>query len=181
MGDRKAACHYFDPQFDPNRLGRSKRKPCNDLADVRIALPFTLQCNECHTFLSVGTKFNAKKEKAGFYINVIPLLRFYCKCSHCKQTLALKTDPKNADYEVEGGATRCYETKKGHEQFEDKSALDKKHRALEELILASHREMADQDELEALLARNRYIERLQLIHERLLERLGMEIHPDSFH
>lgn len=37
------------------------------------------------------------------------VFRFYFRCSACAAEMTMKTDPENADYTVEKGATRNYE------------------------------------------------------------------------
>ena len=39
----------------------------------------------------------------------IKIFRFYYRCTACSAEFCMKTAPKNADYVVEGGATRNYE------------------------------------------------------------------------
>ena len=65
-------------------------------------LPFSLQCGTCGEYIYRGTKFNAMKEEAGEYLG-IPVWRFYFRCSNCSAEMAMKTDPKNADYVCELG------------------------------------------------------------------------------
>lgn len=36
----------------------------------------------------------------------IPIFRFYIRCPRCAQEISFKTDPENADYKAENGATR---------------------------------------------------------------------------
>jgi hypothetical protein len=57
-----------------------------------------------------GTKFNTRMEdvKGENYLG-LKIFRFYYRCTHCSAEFCMKTDPKNADYTVEAGATRNYE------------------------------------------------------------------------
>ena len=83
-----------------------------------------------HTRIDKGKKFNARKETAsGEEYYGIKLFRFYIvcpthlqsvspcadygarvqKCTLCSSEITFKTDPKNADYTCEHGATRNFE------------------------------------------------------------------------
>ena len=77
---------------------------------VRMMLPMSVRCNTCGTFLYKGTKFNTRMEdvRGEDYLG-IKIFRFYYRCTACSAEFCMKTDPKNADYVVEGGATRNYE------------------------------------------------------------------------
>ena len=96
----------------------------------------------------------------GVYLG-ITRWRFYIKCTHCSRPLTFLTDPKNADYEMESGGTRNYEythQKKAHdekaEKDEEKEAKEDPLKALETRVLESQREMADEENLEAIRAMN---------------------------
>jgi RNase P subunit RPR2 len=116
MGERKVLNKYIPPDFDPALVPRGTKLSAKDgTVDVRMMLPFTLQCDNCHTFLYRGRKFNSKKELMGGtdgkYLG-ITRWRFYIKCTHCSRPVTFLTDPRNADYELESGGTRNYELKK---------------------------------------------------------------------
>lgn len=161
MGERKIINKYIPADFDPRLVPRSK-KPKDALKSVRMMLPFSIQCQTCSSFMYAGRKFNSKKENVkgdkGTYLG-IQRFRFYIKCTACSRPISFLTDPKNADYEMESGATRNFEASKetgggGGEGDESKEKGDDPMRALEERVLASQREMADLDALEEVRALN---------------------------
>ena len=100
---------YYPPDFDPAKLPRGKRPDHNSMK-VRMMLPMSVQCKTCGTFMYKGTKFNMKKEDVdGDTYLGIQIFRFYWRCSACAAEITMLTDPKNADYNMELGATRNYE------------------------------------------------------------------------
>ncbi len=166
MGERKVVNKYIPADFDPKLIPRGTKLSKKDgTVPVRMMLPFSVQCETCHTFLYRGRKFNSKKEAMGGpdgrYLG-IQRWRFYIKCTHCARTISFLTDPKNADYEMESGGTRNYEVYKDKAKTEVESALEKDQeekedlmKALENRVLDSQREMADLDNLEEIKAMNR--------------------------
>ena len=165
MGERKVVAKYFPPDFDPSLVPRGKKLSAKDgTVPVRMMLPFSIQCSNCHTFLYKGRKFNSKKEPMGgpdgVYLG-ITRFRFYIKCTHCARPVTFLTDPKNADYEMESGGTRNFEYTKdkkeqeanAEEEEEEKKKLDPL-AALESRVLDSQREMAEMDQLEEIRALN---------------------------
>lgn len=70
-------------------------------------LPFSARCSTCGEHIPKGRKFNARKETcwSETYLGV-QIFRFYVRCTLCAAEISFKTDPKNADYELEQGATR---------------------------------------------------------------------------
>lgn len=157
MGERKVLNKYIPADFDPSLVPRSK-KPKDGMVTVRMMLPFSVQCCTCSTFLYRGRKFNSKKEAVegpdGKYLG-IQRYRFYIKCTGCSRPVTFLTDPKNADYEMESGATRNYEVYKDKEKTEGEDAAQKEEeekedpmKALENRVLESQREMQDLDNLE---------------------------------
>lgn len=166
MGERKVVNKYIPADFDPKLIPRGTKLSKKDgTVPVRMMLPFSIQCETCHTFLYRGRKFNSKKEAMGGpdgrYLG-IQRWRFYIKCTHCARTISFLTDPKNADYEMESGGTRNYEVYKDKAKTEEESILEKDQeekedimKALENRVLDSQREMADLDNLEEIRAMNR--------------------------
>lgn len=154
---------YVPPDFDPSLVPRGKR-PKDGLVTVRMMLPFSVQCSTCNTFLYRGRKFNSKKESVsgseGKYLG-IQRFRFYIKCTACSRPITFLTDPKNADYEMESGATRNYEVYKDQAKTNDAAVLDKEleeeedpMKKLENRVLDSQREMEEMDNLEEIKAMN---------------------------
>lgn len=163
MGERKVVNKYLPPDFDPSLVPRTK-KPKDGLVSVRMMLPFSIQCTNCSTFMYQGRKFNSKKESVqgaeGKYLG-IQKFRFYIKCTACSQPVSFLTDPQNADYEMESGATRNYELHKDKKTTEDTAAQEVEEeetidplKGLENRVLASQREMQDMDNLEEIKAMN---------------------------
>jgi len=62
MGERKGLVTYISPDFDPALVPKSKKKSAGSREEIRLALPFSLQCVSCYEFMYKGRKFNAKKE-----------------------------------------------------------------------------------------------------------------------
>mmetsp|Transcript_32000 Transcript_32000/g.52857 ORF Transcript_32000/g.52857 Transcript_32000/m.52857 type:complete len:311 (-) Transcript_32000:140-1072(-) len=163
MGERKVVNKYLPPDFDPSLVPRTK-KPKDGLVSVRMMLPFSIQCTNCSTFMYQGRKFNSKKESMqgadGKYLG-IQRFRFYIKCTACSQPVSFCTDPQNADYAMESGATRNYELQKDKKTTEDTAAQEEEEeetndplKGLENRVLASQREMQDMDNLEEIKAMN---------------------------
>lgn len=100
---------YIPPDFDPAKLPRGK-KLVQGRMDVTMMLPMNVQCVTCGNFMYRGTKFNSKKEDVvGEDYLGMKIFRFIMKCKQCNSFFSIKTDPKNADYAVEYGATRNFE------------------------------------------------------------------------
>lgn len=165
MGERKVVNTYIPADFDPSLVPRGKKLSSKDgTVPVRMMLPFSLQCDTCHTFLYRGRKFNSKKEAMGGpdgkYLG-ITRWRFYIKCTHCSRPVTFLTDPKNADYEMESGGVRNYEIQKdkaaSEKEADEVHELEEKldpMKALENRVLESQMEMADLDNLEEIKAMN---------------------------
>ncbi|TQS33576.1 hypothetical protein Golomagni_06073 [Golovinomyces magnicellulatus] len=106
MADRKALNHYYPPDFDPSKIPRRKQ-PKEQQQTVRLMAPFSMRCNSCAEYIYKGRKFNARKELVvGQDYYGIKIFRFYIKCTRCSAEITFKTDPKNADYVAEHGASR---------------------------------------------------------------------------
>ena len=164
MGERKVLNKYIPPDFDPSLVPRMKKKK-DATQEVRMMIPFSMQCSSCSSFMYRGKKFNSKKEVVtgpeGKYLG-IQILRFYIKCNTCARPITFLTDPKNHDYKCESGAVRNYEmwndeaaekTEQKEEREEEEEIDDMKR--LENRVEDSKREMKDMDELDEILAMNK--------------------------
>ena len=171
MGERKVLNKYIPSDFDPSlvpkhkntKAGRKEAKKEGKI-DVRMMIPFSMQCNTCGTFMYRGKKFNSLKEDVtgakAKYLNT-QRFRFYIKCIVCSRQITFLTDPENGDYEMEDGAERNYEVwkdkKKTEEAEEEGREVEDKMdsmKALENRVEDSRREMRDLDELDEIKALN---------------------------
>lgn len=176
MADRKALNHYYPPDFDPSKIPRRKA-PKDAQQTVRLMAPYSMRCNTCGEYIYKGKKFNARKELVvGEDYYGIKIFRFYIKCTQCSAEITFKTDPKNADYTAEHGASRNFVPTKeaeGEEEEEDKllteeEKLEKKlekmegdpMKQLEARTLDSKREMEILDALQDIRTRNARLERV---------------------
>lgn len=71
---------------------------------MRFELPFNIWCSSCGVHLAQGRRFNARKSQVGEYLST-KIWSFRCKCV-CGHFFDIRTDPKNAQYEVGEGAKR---------------------------------------------------------------------------
>lgn len=110
MGERKVLNKYYPPNYDPKAIPRLRR-PKDTQYTVRLMAPFNMRCTNCGNFVYKGTKFNATKETVNgeTYLG-IKIFRFYIRCPKCCSEIAFKTNPKEADYVCEIGATRNFES-----------------------------------------------------------------------
>eukprot|EP00618_Florenciella_parvula_P000267 CAMPEP_0119490014 /NCGR_PEP_ID=MMETSP1344-20130328/15305_1 /TAXON_ID=236787 /ORGANISM="Florenciella parvula, Strain CCMP2471" /LENGTH=257 /DNA_ID=CAMNT_0007525117 /DNA_START=41 /DNA_END=810 /DNA_ORIENTATION=+ len=167
MGERKKLTMYYPPDFDPKLVPRIKRVE-NFKCEVRMMLPFTVQCNTCGEFMYMGKKFNSMKENAqGEKYKGIQIIRFYIKCSTCSKEMTFKTDPENGDYTMESGGSRTFEMWKeksavAETNLSERLEADKQDAmtALENRTLDSKKEMEILDALDELKAINQRKERV---------------------
>ncbi|KAJ8607478.1 hypothetical protein CTAYLR_009424 [Chrysophaeum taylorii] len=162
MGERKVLNRYFPPDFDPLLVPKRKWDPYKQV-EVRMMIPFSLQCNKCGEFMYRGKKFNSRKEDVmgDDYLGVRKY-RFYIKCSVCSNEIAFKTDPQNNDYVCESGATRNFEIwKKGEECEKEEEEEGNAMAALESRTLDSKMEMDILDALDEIKAVNQRRARLE--------------------
>lgn len=174
MADRKALNHYYPPDFDPSKIPRRKQ-PKEQQQTVRLMAPFSMRCNSCAEYIYKGRKFNARKELVvGQDYYGIKIFRFYIKCTRCSAEITFKTDPKNADYVAEHGASRNVvpmkddRAEEGDELLTEEEKLERKlekmegdpMKQLEERTLDSRREMEIMDALQDIRTRNARLERV---------------------
>ena len=107
-----------------------------------MMLPFSIQCSSCSSFMYRGRKFNSKKESVkgekGKYLG-IQRFRFYIKCTVCSRPITFLTDPQNADYEMESGATRNYEVHKDKERTDEEMVADRLRSRARSSLVQTHR------------------------------------------
>lgn len=169
MGERKVLNRYFPPDFDPLLVPKRKWDPYKQV-EVRMMIPFSMQCNKCGEFMYRGKKFNSRKEDVigDDYLGVRKY-RFYIKCSLCNNEIAFKTDPQNNDYVCESGATRNFESWRQQTDAEQALENEQKEEAegnamavLESRTLDSKMEMDildALDEIKAVNERHAHVER----------------------
>lgn len=170
MSERKVLNKYYPPDFDPSKIVRlqkgSDRKGPRQQT-VRLMTPYSMKCNTCGEYIYKGRKFNARKENSGECYYSIPIFRFYIRCTRCSSEITFKTDPKNADYAPEYGASRNFEPwKEKKEEKNDEDRLDELEEeenamtALEHKTIDSKIEMEISDALDEIRTRNAQRERL---------------------
>nr|KAG5704840.1 hypothetical protein BaRGS_001311 [Batillaria attramentaria] len=116
-----------------------------------------MRCNVCGEYIYKGKKFNSRKENVDDddYLG-LRIFRFYIRCPKCVAEIAFKTDLRNTDYTLEAGATRLFEAEKLAQEMAERERKEKEEeelnpmKVLENRTKASHKEMAQIDELEEL-------------------------------
>lgn len=68
-------------------------------------MPPCHRCLGCKRPLGKGTRFNARKEKAGKYYTTT-IWAFAMKCPSCSEDFVIETDPQNSDYKFCCGLRR---------------------------------------------------------------------------
>jgi len=169
MSERKVLNKYFPPDFDPALIPRRKM-PKDQQHKVRLMTPFSMRCETCGEYIYKGKKFNARKETvAGETYYSILIFRFYIRCPRCAAEITFKTDPKNADYVAEHGATRNFEPWRDEdaatqEKQEEKLLAEANNplKALENRTLDSKRELEIMEGLDEIRTRNARLERMDV-------------------
>lgn len=83
----------------------------------------------------------------------IRIYRFYIKCTRCLQEISFRTDPENADYEIEEGATRNFQALKlAEEQARREEEALKEEEASNPMKLLENRTEQSRNEIERLEA-----------------------------
>ena len=167
MGERKVLNRYIPPDFDPSIIPKFKRKP-DKLSEIRMMIPFSLCCNHCNEYMYKGKKFNSRKEEMyGDTYMGIKKWRFYIKCCVCSNEITFCTNPKNADYDLESGASRNFEIWKDNDQKIEEEKAERTEdvkldamKALENRTMDSKIEMDVLDALDEIKAINQRHERI---------------------
>ncbi|KAL1882699.1 hypothetical protein VTK73DRAFT_1611 [Phialemonium thermophilum] len=180
MSERKVLTKYYPADFDPSKLGRTKKPKQTGprVQSVRLMLPFSLRCTTCGEYMGKGRKFNARKETPPDekYLN-IQIYRFFIRCTRCSGEIVFRTDPRHFDYICERGAKRNTDPwKRGLgedperdetdeqrlDRLEREMAEEEERNAMAELeakTIDAKREMAVADALDEIRSRNARIER----------------------
>lgn len=116
-----------------------------------MMLPFSMRCNTCGEYMYRGKKFNSKSEfvQGDDYLG-IRKLRFYIKCTNCAAEITFKTDPKNADYECESGASRNFELWRDTEQALEEEKRAREEEEIDPMKNLEHRTMDNKIEMDIL-------------------------------
>lgn len=160
MGERKVLNKYYPPDFDPSRLPRRKKQTADAPTPLRFMLPISIRCTSCKSFMGRGLKFNATKHVASEKYLGIKIYRFSMKCIECGSKFWIRTNPKDASYDTEKGATKNYEPWKAKEEKEDVEKELKSGEGLDVMekmelkVLDAKEEIEDLDLLEELKSRN---------------------------
>jgi coiled-coil domain-containing protein 130 len=112
---------YIHPEWRPEYGGISKfagstgANQYQKYGIIRFELPFDGWCTKCERHISKGTRFNAKKDKAGKYFTT-QIWSFSMKCASCDNEMVIKTDPQNNTYDYAEGIRKMeqdYEIEEG--------------------------------------------------------------------
>lgn len=153
MSERKVLNKYYPPDFDPSKIPRL-RLPKDRQYTVRLMAPCNMRCTTCGEYIYKGKKFNARKETVQNeeYLG-IKVFRFYIKCPRCLAEITFKTDPQNADYIVEHGATRNFQALKlAEEQAEREAKEIEDEEKNNPMMLLENRTKASKQEMDLLEA-----------------------------
>ena len=121
--------------------------------------------------MAAGEKVRATKVNASPYLGIVPRMQYYFFCSECTETLSFTTDPENADYKLNDGATRSYQSRDDDDAVGDgRKNFSRDDEALRALGLEPRDGIFN--DILPIRAKNEYIVRLQHTHEMLVERLG---------
>ncbi|GAB6023954.1 Coiled-coil domain-containing protein 94 [Chamberlinius hualienensis] len=151
MSERKVLNKYYPPDFDPSKIPRLHLSKDRQYT-VRLMAPCNMKCKTCGEYIYKGKKFNARKETViGEEYLGLKIFRFYIKCTRCLAEITFKTDPQNADYIVEHGATRNFQALKlAEEQAEREETERLEEEAGNPMKLLESRTKASKQEMDVL-------------------------------
>ena len=95
---------YIDPE-NPKKPTKKLKRNVDGHLTIRFEMPFDVQCLGCQLSIGKGVRFNAEKFKAGNYHSTT-IWGFRMKSPCCKTLIEIRTNPKEADYEIVAGARR---------------------------------------------------------------------------
>ena len=175
MAERKVLNKYYPPDFDPAAIPRVRRGKDFQMRITMMA-PYNMRCLTCGNFIYKGTKFNATQETVlnENYLG-LRIFRFYIRCTRCSAEICFKTDPKNADYTAEQGATRNFEVWRLADTINDEGGEveeDNPMKALEERTKESKQEMDILDALEEIKDANSRLAKVDV--DSIINRIAQE-------
>ncbi len=102
--------YYFPPDYDGRVHGGLSKFNTGSRGNnqamlkgiIRFELPLDGVCVGCQAYIKRGSRFNAKKEKAGMYFTTT-IWSFHMKCEFCRHDFVIKTDPQNDTYDYTSG------------------------------------------------------------------------------
>lgn len=131
MSERKVINKYYPPDFDPSKIVKKKKKVktgAASLPTVRLMTPFSMKCDSCGDYISKSRKFNARKETTKETYLGMKIVRFHIKCPSCASEILFRTDPKSANYVIEFGAKKNYDSENTNQNWKEETVeeiLDK--------------------------------------------------------
>ncbi|MCJ1467492.1 hypothetical protein MMC07_006117 [Pseudocyphellaria aurata] len=192
MSERKVLTKYYPPDFDPSAIARTRgpKSTGPKVQTVRLMAPFSMKCTSCGEYIYKGRKFNARKETTDEKYFSIAIYRFYIRCTRCSGEITFKTDPKNMDYQCEGGAKRNFEVWRQKDPDDNAGDNETEEERLERLereeeergamanletkVLDAKREMEIADALDEIRTRNARIERASGKESAVIEKNPIE-------
>ncbi|KAF9764326.1 YJU2 splicing factor like protein [Nosema granulosis] len=103
---------------------RKTKKSSFEAHAVRFATPFTIKCTKCGEYIAKNKRHNAIKEIAiGEDFHGVKSYRFYIKCTNCKITMSIKTNPEKGEYITEIGCTRIDEIQNSEATIRDSTKI----------------------------------------------------------
>jgi len=107
---------YYPPEWEPSKgglnkfqnshpLGHRAKKLNQGILVIRFEVPFPIRCLGCGKHIDKGVRYNAEKKQVGAYFST-KIWEFRMRCHLCPNYIVVRTDPKNADYDIFSGARR---------------------------------------------------------------------------
>lgn len=180
MSERKAINKYYPPDYNPIAAEKALKKSAKtlktrqkDVVTIRLMTPFSMRCLKCSEYIPQSRKFNGKKQLLPErYLNTIKVFRLSIRCPRCNHVISFRTDPKTADYVMEGGAER-----NGGKAVQEQGQVESAEQTLERLVrerkAADHAALGGNsgdrhEQLEARLAQTQREQQQEEELERLL-------------
>lgn len=175
MSERKVINKYYPPDFDPSKIVKKKKKVKTgsaSLPTVRLMTPFSMKCKNCGEYIAKSKKFNARKENTNETYLGMKIVRFHIKCPRCASEILFRTDPKSADYVIEFGAQKNYDSGNSNQLMKEETleeTLARLEKEEEEARLKEAEKDKKQTSLEELEAKLNDIRRQQEVSEQIDE------------